>query len=86
VTTDSTVERIQKARYSLESLIDFVLEIAAASKGISARSLVVAGNHRFIVRRHPRTTEISRDFPALKLEAFLEPRAFSTWNRRRIAV
>ena len=31
----------------------------------------------------PRRAEISRDFPALKQEPFLEPRASWTWNRKR---
>jgi hypothetical protein len=36
-----------------------------------------------VVRWHPRAAEISRDFFALKLEPFLEPRAAETWNRKQ---
>jgi hypothetical protein len=30
------------------------------------------------------TAEILRDFPAPKLEPFLEPRASATWNRKQV--
>ena len=33
------------------------------------------------VRAHPRTAGLSRDFLGPKLEPFLEPGAFGTWNR-----
>src|ERR1700676_3584825 len=51
------------------------------------RRLPTMPDHRLslqIVRRHPRTAEILRDFPALKLEPFLEPRASWTWNRKQV--
>jgi hypothetical protein len=51
-----------------------------------ARNLAVGGRLPVhVVRWHPRTAEISRDFTALKLEPFLEPRAFCIWNRKQVA-
>jgi hypothetical protein len=47
----------------------------------SARSVLAPPD---VVHRHPKTAEISRDFMALKLEPFLEPRAFWIWNRKQV--
>jgi hypothetical protein len=46
--------------------------------------LVAGGQRVIVVCWHPSTAEISQDFSALKLEPFLEPRAFLIWNRREM--